>query len=111
MNKKQILFASFSHFVCDVNSGSLPAILPFLISAHGLSYSMASALMLANSSLASIVQPIFGLLADRRARPWHMPAGILITGCGMAAVGFLDHRRSEERRVGKECRSRWSPYH
>ena len=24
--------------------------------------------------------------------------------------GFYD-RRSEERRVGKECRSRWSPYH
>ena len=22
-----------------------------------------------------------------------------------------DIRRSEERRVGKECRSRWSPYH
>ena len=22
-----------------------------------------------------------------------------------------EHRRSEERRVGKECRSRWSPYH
>ena len=24
---------------------------------------------------------------------------------------FDDGRRSEERRVGKECRSRWSPYH
>ena len=23
----------------------------------------------------------------------------------------VNHRRSEERRVGKECRSRWSPYH
>ena len=23
----------------------------------------------------------------------------------------LEARRSEERRVGKECRSRWSPYH
>src|SRR5688572_33279639 len=23
----------------------------------------------------------------------------------------LDRARSEERRVGKECRSRWSPYH
>src|SRR3712207_939569 len=23
----------------------------------------------------------------------------------------LSRRRSEERRVGKECRSRWSPYH
>ena len=28
-----------------------------------------------------------------------------------APVGELVHRRSEERRVGKECRSRWSPYH
>ena len=30
-------------------------------------------------------------------------------------IGALRHaaraRRSEERRVGKECRSRWSPYH
>ena len=26
-------------------------------------------------------------------------------------VRALDDRRSEERRVGKECRSRWSPYH
>ena len=24
---------------------------------------------------------------------------------------FKTFRRSEERRVGKECRSRWSPYH
>ena len=24
---------------------------------------------------------------------------------------LLDAERSEERRVGKECRSRWSPYH
>ena len=23
----------------------------------------------------------------------------------------IDFGRSEERRVGKECRSRWSPYH
>src|SRR5258708_37247526 len=26
-------------------------------------------------------------------------------------VDVLDQARSEERRVGKECRSRWSPYH
>ena len=28
-------------------------------------------------------------------------------------IGFelYDSNRSEERRVGKECRSRWSPYH
>jgi len=26
-------------------------------------------------------------------------------------VPMHSHERSEERRVGKECRSRWSPYH
>ena len=33
-----------------------------------------------------------------------------------SCIGFVDvlaskAPRSEERRVGKECRSRWSPYH
>src|SRR3712207_9583076 len=31
---------------------------------------------------------------------------------GKAPLGAASHSdRSEERRVGKECRSRWSPYH
>ena len=28
-----------------------------------------------------------------------------------ASSNIEDAARSEERRVGKECRSRWSPYH
>src|SRR5256885_15079453 len=40
----------------------------------------------------------------------------LVRGLGMKrAIGAGDRpilgSRSEERRVGKECRSRWSPYH
>src|SRR3989440_5563829 len=34
----------------------------------------------------------------------------LIMALVMAASG-IHAQRSEERRVGKECRSRWSPYH
>ena len=30
---------------------------------------------------------------------------------GLSKVDLLEGVRSEERRVGKECRSRWSPYH
>ena len=45
---------------------------------------------------------------------------IELAGLGVAMGNATDqvkataqyiHRRSEERRVGKECRSRWSPYH
>src|SRR3712207_4065726 len=40
-------------------------------------------------------------------------AGFVIRAlAGVAAVGSpISPWRSEERRVGKECRSRWSPYH
>ena len=46
------------------------------------------------------------------------PAGIA-KSIGLGVIGFAqvyaafrtDILRSEERRVGKECRSRWSPYH
>ena len=34
-------------------------------------------------------------------------AGVIVLGALILMLPF----RSEERRVGKECRSRWSPYH
>ena len=38
-----------------------------------------------------------------------------ISGAVAAGVSYVlqykIYHRSEERRVGKECRSRWSPYH
>src|SRR2546429_1976030 len=46
-----------------------------------------------------------------------MDAQIILRKISAAAAHFVDLRvnvffaRSEERRVGKECRSRWSPYH
>ena len=47
------------------------------------------------------------LPAAATALPWD-PA----SGERRGVVGELAReRRSEERRVGKECRSRWSPYH
>ena len=35
----------------------------------------------------------------------------LTTGGVTGVIRMLQLTRSEERRVGKECRSRWSPYH
>ena len=36
---------------------------------------------------------------------------VIVLPFAINAAQDLAHRRSEERRVGKECRSRWSPYH
>ena len=36
---------------------------------------------------------------------------VLVKIMNIGVCGSDIHVRSEERRVGKECRSRWSPYH
>ena len=44
----------------------------------------------------------------------YVPAGVRRISISHPQLGVLrdyDLGRSEERRVGKECRSRWSPYH
>src|SRR5260221_1386418 len=37
--------------------------------------------------------------------------GVAVVAETPYALGVYEYLRSEERRVGKECRSRWSPYH
>ena len=53
-----------------------------------------------------------------KMKPWMLSAMVSLPACEMARKSegkpVLDvnlAERSEERRVGKECRSRWSPYH
>ena len=45
-----------------------------------------------------------------------IPLAALVVEKGAIAINprgelYTEENRSEERRVGKECRSRWSPYH
>ena len=51
-------------------------------------------------------------LVRRTPTPYDRYAeAVALVGPGSVVWGDSVHRRSEERRVGKECRSRWSPYH
>lgn len=79
------------HLCADLSGGALPAILPFLIAQKGISYTAAAGLTFALSSIGSIIQPVFGSLADKTSRPWLMSLGIFMSGCGVAMLGFLDN--------------------
>ena len=61
-----------------------------------------------------------GYIAGEITKGKNLSENLLKYGNGMCSMynglGFIKmsmnyYTRSEERRVGKECRSRWSPYH
>ena len=61
-------------------------------------------LLLAFPAYASEITPIS--VGDTRSQ-----SDIILRASGGYDVTTTITLRSEERRVGKECRSRWSPYH
>jgi FSR family fosmidomycin resistance protein-like MFS transporter len=79
---------SLGHLFTDVAQGSVPALLPFLISRNHLSYAAASALVLAATISSSVIQPLFGHVSDRHSLPWLMPLGPALGGLGVALAGL-----------------------
>ena len=53
----------------------------------------------------------FTIADDVKVNGAELKDGLLTVACERILPDHKKKRRSEERRVGKECRSRWSPYH
>ena len=103
MKYRSILTLSAAHAITDINQGAIPVLLPFLISAYGLSYAGAAAIVFATNISSSLVQPLFGHLADRYPNRWLMPAGILFAGLGLALAGAVPTYHLV---LGRRCRQR-----
>jgi len=86
---KSVALLSAAHLCDDINQGVVPAMLPFFIAAYRLSYTAAAGLVLAQTLASSIVQPLFGMLADRRSSPWLVPVGLSFAGLGVAVSGIV----------------------
>ena len=78
------------HASVDMCQGAVPALIPFLIAQRGLSFAASTTLLVAMTTASSLLQPLFGLLADRRPSRWLLPAGLACAGAGIALAGVLD---------------------
>jgi len=90
MKKRHITILSVGHMATDINQGALPAMLPFFIAAYDLSYTAAASIVFAVNMSSSIIQPLFGLAADRYAKPWLLPGGLMFAGLGLGLTGLFD---------------------
>jgi FSR family fosmidomycin resistance protein-like MFS transporter len=86
IDRRAMGLLSSGHGAVDFSGGALPALLPFLKTEFGLSYTLVAVLVLASALSSSIVQPLFGLWSDARGAIWLLPAGVAVAGVGMAAA-------------------------
>ena len=63
-----------------------------------------------SSYVASLIDFLVTILLVKLSGLFYLYATFLGSVVG-GVVNCVINYRSEERRVGKECRSRWSPYH
>lgn len=79
-----ILAVSFCHLLNDVMQSLLAALYPMLKGDYGLDFWQIGLLTLAFQVTASLLQPLVGIVADRRPMPYSLSAGM-----GSTMIGLL----------------------
>lgn len=82
-----VLFTS--HMLDDISQGAIPALLPYFVQKHHLSYASAAALVMAANVPSAFLQPLFGRISDRRPSAWMMPAGMVVAMLGVALATLM----------------------
>lgn len=84
-----ILFAiSTVHLLNDTMQSAIPALFPVLRESLLLSYGQIGWISFAMNMTASVFQPLVGLYADVRPRPYILPLGVCFTLAGIVMLAF-----------------------
>ncbi|MDB6155484.1 MAG: major facilitator superfamily 1 [Chthoniobacteraceae bacterium] len=80
-----VLFAiSFSHLLNDTIQALIPSLYPLIKSSLGLNFTQLGLITFTFQCTASLLQPLVGLLTDRRPMPYSLSAGM-----GLTLIGLL----------------------
>jgi MFS transporter, FSR family, fosmidomycin resistance protein len=85
-NFKVLLLLSSGHMAVDTFQGALPAVLPFLKDNLNLSYTMAGMILIMSNITSSVIQPLFGLLSDKKEKAFLLPLGAFLAGAGFCLL-------------------------
>lgn len=90
-DSKELGLLAGSHAIDDFYQGAVPALVALLVTSRSYGYAAASGITLAATLLSSIVQPVFGVLTDRRELRWLVPLGMGTAGLGIGLCGLVDN--------------------
>jgi FSR family fosmidomycin resistance protein-like MFS transporter len=84
-----VLFAvSASHMLNDMMQSLAPALYPVFRSEYSLTFLQVGIIQLAFQITASLLQPLIGLVTDRRPAPWALPFAMGFTLFGLVLLAF-----------------------
>ncbi len=86
-----IIAISLCHLLNDMMQSLLPAIYPNLKADMGLNFAQVGVVTLVYQIVASILQPLVGLYADRRPTPMALPGGTLFSLVGLVVISVAHH--------------------
>ncbi len=79
---------SFCHLLNDMLQSAIPAAYPILKSAFRLDFAQVGAITLVAQFTASLLQPVVGIVTDRRPLPYSLAIGMCSTFGGMLLLAF-----------------------
>lgn len=84
-----VLFAlSFSHLLNDTIQSLIPAIYPLVKDSFALSFTQIGLITLVFQLSSSLLQPIVGVLTDRKPYPYALPVGMGFSLVGLVLLAF-----------------------
>ncbi len=84
-----ILFTiSFGHFINDMLQSVVTSVYPVIKNAYNLTFAQVGLITLTYQLTASILQPLVGMLTDRKPKPFALVVGMGFTLTGLVAVSF-----------------------
>jgi FSR family fosmidomycin resistance protein-like MFS transporter len=82
---------SLSHFLNDTMQSLIPSVYPILKVAYALDFTQIGIITLAFNFTSSLLQPVVGMVTDRKAQPFSLAVGMGSTFLGLLLLSFAHH--------------------
>jgi MFS transporter, FSR family, fosmidomycin resistance protein len=79
---------SLSHFLNDTMQSLIPSVYPILKASYALDFTQIGIITLAFNFTSSLLQPVVGIVTDRKAQPFSLAVGMGSTFLGLLLLSF-----------------------
>lgn len=84
MDGQSVGLLTLGHCTVDLCQGLVPAMVSYVVLRENYTYFMGATLVFATAAMSSIVQPVFGQMADKLKLHWLLPVSVLTAGVALA---------------------------